>query len=109
MKDSKLYSNVKALTKMKGMKLGEVEKAVGISVGYFSRHKSVTSTVLVKLSDILEVSIDDIIKGNFVDEQQRQEMRKELQGVIRASTAFFAKDDLMKELVTIINEAYAEE
>lgn len=109
MKDSKLYSNIKALTKMKGLKLGEVEKAVGISVGYFSRHKAVTSTVLVKLSDILEVSIDDIIKGNFVDEEQRQKMRNELHEIIRVSKAYFAKDDLMKALAAIINEEYAEE
>lgn len=109
MRDNSIYQNIKALSKMKGLKLGDVEKSVGLSVGYLSRHKAISSTVLVKLSDIFEISIDDIIRSNFVDEEQKRRIVKDLKNDISAASSFFLKSELMKEIITVLNEIYQEE
>lgn len=56
--------NVRYVAKRKGLKIGEIEKEVGVRIGYFSR-KSQTDTstsleVIYKTAKILDVSIDEL-------------------------------------------------
>lgn len=64
--DKKLMiANVKYLVKKQGIKLGELQKAVGVSVGYFSRLEKSNSMpnleVVMRTADILGVSMDELL------------------------------------------------
>lgn len=56
--------NVRYLAKQKHLKLGEIEKQVGVRIGYFSRkEKTDTSTsleVIYNTAKILGVTIDEL-------------------------------------------------
>lgn len=70
---SVLCSNIKELSKRKGIKLGEIEEIAGVSPGYFSRlagkddSKSTSSLLdaLSRISDKTGVSIDSLLTVNF--------------------------------------------
>ena len=67
----KLMENVNELIKEKGLKVGEVESAIGVSTGYISRlTKKETDTapsadIVWKLAKYLGVSTDMLIEGDF--------------------------------------------
>lgn len=66
-----LVDNIGSLIQQKGMKIGEVESAIGISTGYLSRlskdgNNSIPATdVTWKLARHLGVSTDALISGDF--------------------------------------------
>lgn len=61
----KMYNNIAALVKRRGIKMGEFESSIGVSAGYVSRLKnnnsSPTVDFVIKISDYLEVSIDALL------------------------------------------------
>ena len=61
--------NIRTLAKEKGIKLGELEEQAGVSAGYISRiEKSESSPAfdfIIKVADILSVSIDFLINNNL--------------------------------------------
>lgn len=69
----RFFSNLYWLIKEKGKKLGELEKAAGVSVGYFSRiNKEGSNTiptveVVAALASELGVSMDTLVFGNFLE------------------------------------------
>ena len=70
--------NFDTLIKIRGLKRGEVEKAVGVSQGYFSKSKSgVNLAVAYKLARYLEVSLDDICSKDYCKTLLIQQLEKE--------------------------------
>lgn len=68
----RLLDNIDALIKQKNLKIGEVEKAVGLSTGYFSRmRKNETSDSapsvdwIWRLAQYFDVSIEMLLGGDF--------------------------------------------
>ncbi len=61
--------NAFILCKIKGIKIGEMEKSVGISQGYLSRLKNRTKAIsfdtMVKISKHLDVSLDSLLEDEF--------------------------------------------
>lgn len=68
---AKLMANIVALIKEKGVKIGELENRVGISVGYISKmtkaeNESMPGIDLIfKLAQELEVSVEALVCGDF--------------------------------------------
>ncbi len=62
-------SNIFILCKIKEIKIGEIEKSVGISPGYLSRMKKHTNAIsfdtMVKISKYLDVSLDSLLEDEF--------------------------------------------
>lgn len=62
--------NIEAIRKEKNMKLGDMEKEIGVSLGYFSRlgknKESLPSMdIVLKVSKCLSISVDDLLKTNL--------------------------------------------
>ena len=58
--------NVARLAKEKKMRLGDVEKEIGVSIGYFSRfntHKNRHASVqtVIKAAEVLDVTIEELL------------------------------------------------
>lgn len=70
--------NFNTLISLRGLKRGEVERAIGVSAGYFSRSKyGVNLTVAYNLSRYLEVSLDDICSKDFYKKLLIKQLEKE--------------------------------
>lgn len=67
----RLMENVNELIKEKGLKVGEVESAIGVSAGYISRltkketDSAPSADIVWKLAKYLGVSTDMLIEGDF--------------------------------------------
>lgn len=56
--------NIKYLASQKGLKLGDIERSVGVNVGYFSRKlrtdTAIPLDIVYNCSQILDVTIDEL-------------------------------------------------
>lgn len=57
-----LHRNIVYLCAKNGMHVGELEELLGISNGYFSRHKDVGCTKLYEISRMFEVPMETLLK-----------------------------------------------
>lgn len=78
-----LYQNIVMLSKKKNIKIGELEKAVGVSRGYFARTFNdericgIGSNILIRTALYLGVSIDWLVLTNWREERVK-ELEKEI-------------------------------
>lgn len=74
------YSNVQCLIEREGCYIGEVEKAIGVSVGYFSRsRKHDTKIPLIsayKVSQYFGVSLEDLLTQNYREVLIEEKIKK---------------------------------
>ena len=56
-----LHRNIVYLCAKNGMHIGELEEMLGISNGYFSRHKDVGCTKLYEISMMFDVPMNDLL------------------------------------------------
>lgn len=106
--NKQIYYNVKMLAKKEGMNLGEVEKQIGISQGYLSRLKCVSAEVVVKLSKLFEVPIEDLMTKDMGSSIQKEELTRRLD---MAVSTVCGEDDAMKlmiKIVRVINDYFDE-
>ena len=83
--------NIKIIIDTRGIKKGELERAVGLSQGYLSRlNDGIYFETMVSICKYLGVSIDDIIKDDLL---------REIQG----------HQDAISDCMTRINERFKQE
>ena len=61
-----IYLNVKRLSHKKGMKLSDIEDSIDVSTGYLSRGqkhrtKGISVATLIRLAEVLNVSVEDLL------------------------------------------------
>jgi hypothetical protein len=83
-----LRENIDFLIKIRKEKIGEVETAIGVSIGYLSRAKEYNADLpiskVVRTAEYFGVSVDSLIHSNFKAEylkQQIAELQAELKEV----------------------------
>lgn len=79
----KLNENIRCIAKYKKIKLQDMEKAIGVSAGYFSRktNRSMSAEKLYKVSKVLNVSMEDLIEDKCrkqIIEEKIKELQEEL-------------------------------
>lgn len=64
---SNLYKNIGYLIKVYNIRIGELERAIGVSAGYISRSAGVDMPIskVIKIADFFEITIDDLVRGNY--------------------------------------------
>lgn len=87
--NDRIVSNIQCLCKIKNIKIGELEKRIGVRIGYFSRKKKQYSAVglyeLLETAEILGVSLDGIINDNtrvYILNTELEEIEKRKQEII---------------------------
>lgn len=87
--NDRIVSNIQCLCKIKNIKIGELEKRIGVRIGYFSRKKKQHSAVglyeLLETAEILGVSLDGIINDNtrvYILNTELEEIEKRKQEII---------------------------
>lgn len=63
--------NISIILTIRGISVSEIKKEIGVSNAYFSRLKRKVSTnfdTIVKIAKYLNVSLDELIKNDFINE-----------------------------------------
>ena len=82
--------------------LGDVEKELGKTPGFFSRRCIVSADFMVRLAERFNISIDDLINGDF-DEIYNY---KVLSDCIKNLSPRMTKDFMVKSVTATINDVY---
>ncbi|MCI8378690.1 MAG: helix-turn-helix transcriptional regulator [Lachnospiraceae bacterium] len=67
--------NICIIATARNISIGDMEKKIGICQGYISRLKNKKNTsfdTIVKISKYLNVSLDELIKTDFIDEIEKK-------------------------------------
>ena len=77
---TRLTNNIRYLVKHSGGNLGEFEKSIGVSVGYFSREIKYPSIwTMYSAAKKLGVNLQDLIDKDFEQEQTIQDLTDEIE------------------------------
>lgn len=72
----KVVNNIRTLAKIKGLKLGDIERKMGRQAGYFSRYPNIGTLELIGTAKLLGVTVGDLITKDFGDMLIDSEIRK---------------------------------
>lgn len=78
----RLATNVKIYCTMQNKQIGDLERDIGVSTGYFSRVKGKNMMRIetgCKAAQWLGVSVDDLITGKAIKAQRIAELESELE------------------------------
>ena len=99
-----LHHNVKMFAKAKGCRLKDVEKAIGVSGGYFVRgvenSSSPKTDVLCALSAFFDVPIEDLITDAYEKRMKAAQAKAAFTNAVSQAQETFSKE----EIVRIIQE-----
>lgn len=101
----RLYRNVKAICQTKNLKIGEIEKEAGMSVGYLSRGKVVRIEMCESLADVLGVTLDNLLRRDYASEAEAEKARKRLAASVRNAKRYFGS----RNVRSIVNDALDED
>ena len=80
--NDRIVNNIYHLCEMKSIKIGDMERKIGVRIGYFSRKKKSQSTVglleLYEATELLGVSLDEITNKNMYKDFAKEKLKKEL-------------------------------
>lgn len=80
---ARISRNVRFICKQRGLNIGDLEKQIGVSTGYFSRLEKnglkISLLNVYNASEILGVTIDDLINKDLSIEQRIAELKEELE------------------------------
>ena len=94
--NEKIYRNVKALCKIYGKDMKDVENAIGRTPGYLSRKNTkIEVETLIKLAEIFEVTCEELMSGDFEHELAMKETIEGLKSAVTKATQFLTKEGIM--------------
>ena len=101
-----IYKNVKALAKLNHENLSDVEKAIGVSVGYLSRSKGLKIEKVQALASHFGKGIDDLIvmdywsvyRGEFAASDLRDAVKKAKKEIRGSKILEIVNEELEMEL-----------
>lgn len=107
--NEKICRNVKALCKMHGFLLKDIEKSIGKNPGFLSRKfRKITADQMVIIAQNFDISIEDLIANDYESALKMSDLDD---GIYAAITDMrdqmgISKDDMMKKLIRLCNMAY---
>lgn len=95
----KIYKNTKALVFMSGLEMAEVEKETGHSPGFLSRKgNSLDIDTVMKLCQILGVSLADMIERDYTEELMRMNALNAVYKAVDDALEFYDSGDLVEKI-----------
>jgi transcriptional regulator with XRE-family HTH domain len=106
--NERIHWNVKALCKLKGKNIKDIEKELGRSTGYLSRKTTIIDVkMLLKLSEIFDVPTDEILHGDFNHEVVLKETVETLKSAVLNAKQYFNEDAIMNVITPLIEQGEA--
>jgi len=101
-----LHKNIKALCKYRGIRIQDVERGIYRTHGFLSRGLMPSANELKKISEILTVSMDDLMTKDFESDISALNILMLMKINVENLKPLMTKDECMKELIRILNEVY---
>lgn len=83
MNNRRFVENVVFLAKKQGMKIGELEKELGLRAGYLARKRQnetdIPLRIVCHISSIFDCTVDDLLNRDFVKEAKIAELQQAVQ------------------------------
>jgi transcriptional regulator with XRE-family HTH domain len=106
--NEKIYRNVKALCKMDGKDLKDVEREIGRAPGYLSRKNTkVDVEMLMKLAELFEISPEELMNLDYEHELVLKEAVDELKSAVLRAKLYFNEDAIMNVISPLIEQGEA--
>ena len=103
--NEKIYRNVKALCKIMGKDMKDVETAISRTPGYLSRKNTkVEVETLMKLADIFEVTCEELISMDFEHELVIKEAIDGLKNAVINARQYFNEDGIMNVIRPLLEK-----
>jgi hypothetical protein len=94
-----IYKNVKALAQLNGREMKDVEKSIGRTPGYLSRKNSSLNVLdLITLAQMFNVSVDDMINGDYEKELKTHLAAETLENAVNDAIFYFS-DEKIRQIV----------
>ena len=90
----RIYRNVKALAQLRGVNLGDVEKAIKRTPGFLSRHPKISIDQLIDMAKFLGVGCDQLMNVDYEQELNAQNAREELYAAVAKAKKYFSDEDV---------------
>ena len=81
-----------------------VENEICVTTGYLSRQKGISLKALLKIANIFEVSVDELLTGNFGHELEIKESVEDLKSAVRKARQYFNEDGIMNVINPLLHE-----
>lgn len=106
--NEQICRNIKALCRINGLRLMDVEKGMGKQPGFFSRGRKITADELVYLSKQCGVPMQALMEKDFATELDLHKHEDKIYAAITdmRDDLEVGKDDMMKTLIRLCNTAY---
>ena len=106
--NEQICRNVKALCRINGLRLMDVEKGMGKHTGFLSRGSKITADELVYLSKQCGVPMQALMEKDFAAELDLHEHEDKIYAAITdmRDDLEVGKDEMMKILIGLLNMAY---
>lgn len=104
--NEKIYRNTKALCKINGQSLKEIEQQIGRNPGYLSRKSTkVDVETLMKLCDLLDVTPEELMNRDYEHDLEIKEALDNLRSAIENVKQYFNEDGIMNYIRPMLPEA----
>ena len=104
--NERVYRNTKALTKIAGKDMKDVEAEIGRTAGYLSRKNSkIGVDELMKISSVFGVTADELLTVDFEYELKRKEAIEKAQDVIRLAREFMSDNAITALVDKVLQES----
>lgn len=101
----RIYENTKALSKIKRIPMAEIEEKIDVSTGYLSRAtKKVSIEKLMKLANVLDVSIDELINVDFWETYKKEFAELELKEAVERAKRSMRGVDILEIVNRILDD-----
>ena len=92
----RIYENTKALAKLRGIKISDVEKQIGVSTGYLSKtSKCLTVEKIYRIATVFGVTIDSLIKEDYAEICKERFAEYDLQEAVKAAKEVITEPHLL--------------
>lgn len=100
----RIYENAKALAKMKGIKLSDIEKQIGAAVGYLSRKsRGLTIEKAYEIARILQVSLTELTENDYWEVYKKQFAEDELKEAVNRAKNVMNGCDILEIVNDVID------
>jgi transcriptional regulator with XRE-family HTH domain len=108
--NEKIYRNTKALCKINGQSLKEIEQQIGRNPGYLSRKSTkVEVETLMKLCDLLDVTPEELMNRDYEHDLEIKEALDGLRSAILNVKQYFNEDGIMNFIGPLLIEEMPDE
>lgn len=104
--NAKVNANIRAICKINGQELGQIEKSIGKYPGYFSKQRKLSAEMLFEVADAIGIDPMELITSDFSDTLAKAKAKEELMGLLKKLAKYMTQDEMVKMTIVMIGDIF---